>query len=112
MQSRLAVRRAPRPDSVLPEWLREEPSDLSSADFVAVNVHGTLALRRRAPAGAVTSRRWGGQATVRSATSTLPFVSGLMIPQTIEDAGSAVVLPTVAGFVFGLYLSLTQAFGS
>jgi hypothetical protein len=35
-----------------------------------------------------------------------------MIPQTIEDAGSAVVLPTVAGFVFGLYLSLTQAFGS
>jgi hypothetical protein len=39
------------------------------------------------------------------------LVAHAMIPEAIEDAGSAVVLPTVAGFVFGLYLSLTQAFG-
>jgi zinc transporter ZupT len=41
----------------------------------------------------------------------LALVAHAMIPEAIEDAGSAVVLPTVAGFVFGLYLSLTQAFG-
>jgi CRP-like cAMP-binding protein len=42
----------------------------------------------------------------------LALVVHAMIPEAIEDAGSAVVLPTVAGFLFGLYLSLTQAFGS
>jgi hypothetical protein len=31
-------------------------------------------------------------------------VAHAMIPEAIEDAGSAVVLRTVAGFVFGLYL--------
>jgi CRP-like cAMP-binding protein len=41
----------------------------------------------------------------------LALVAHAMIPEAIEEAGSAVVLPTVAGFVFGLYLSLTQAFG-
>jgi zinc transporter ZupT len=41
----------------------------------------------------------------------LALVAHAMIPEAIEDAGSAVVLPTVGGFLFGLYLSLTQAFG-
>jgi CRP-like cAMP-binding protein len=40
----------------------------------------------------------------------LALVAHAMIPEAIEDAGSTVVLPTVAGFLFGLYLSLTQAF--
>lgn len=39
----------------------------------------------------------------------LALVAHAMIPEAIEDA--TVVLPTVAGFLFGLYLSLTQAFG-
>jgi len=42
----------------------------------------------------------------------LALVAHAMIPEAIEEAGSAVVLPTVAGFLFGLYLSLTQAFGT
>jgi hypothetical protein len=41
----------------------------------------------------------------------LALVAHAMIPEAIEDAGSAVVMPTVGGFLFGLYLSLTQAFG-
>ena len=41
----------------------------------------------------------------------LALVAHAMIPEAIEEAGSAVVLPTVAGFLFGLYLSLTQAAG-
>lgn len=41
----------------------------------------------------------------------LALVAHAMIPEAIEEAGSAAVLPTVAGFLFGLYLSLTQAFG-
>ena len=41
----------------------------------------------------------------------LALVAHAMIPEAIEDAGSAVVLPIVAGFLFGLYLSLTQTFG-
>lgn len=41
----------------------------------------------------------------------LALVAHAMIPEAIEDAGSAVVLPTVGGFLFGLYVSLTQAFG-
>jgi zinc transporter ZupT len=42
----------------------------------------------------------------------LALVAHAMIPEAIETAGSAVVMPTVAGFLFGLYLSLTQAFGA
>jgi hypothetical protein len=41
----------------------------------------------------------------------LALVAPAMIPEAIEEGGSAVVLPTVAGFLFGLYLSLAQAFG-
>jgi CRP-like cAMP-binding protein len=41
----------------------------------------------------------------------LALIAHAMIPEAIEDAGSTVVLPTVAGFLFGLYLALTQAFG-
>jgi CRP-like cAMP-binding protein len=41
----------------------------------------------------------------------LALVAHAMIPEAIEDAGSAIVMPTVGGFLFGLYLSLTQAFG-
>jgi hypothetical protein len=32
---------------VLPEWLGEEPSEMPNADYGAVNVHGTLGVRRR-----------------------------------------------------------------
>jgi CRP-like cAMP-binding protein len=42
----------------------------------------------------------------------LALVAHAMIPEAIEDAGSAVVLPTVGGFLFGLYLALSQAFGA
>jgi len=41
----------------------------------------------------------------------LALVAHAMIPEAIDEGGSAVVLPTVAGFLFGLYLSLTEAFG-
>jgi zinc transporter ZupT len=36
----------------------------------------------------------------------LALITHAMIPEAIEEAGSAVVLPTVAGFLFGLYLAL------
>jgi hypothetical protein len=57
------VRRAPRPDAGGPAAsgfagiAGGGAFRPASADFVAVNVHGTLALRHRAPAGAVPSRR-------------------------------------------------------
>jgi hypothetical protein len=34
-----------------------------------------------------------------------------MIPEAIEDGGSLVVLPTVAGFLFAFYLSLIGTLG-
>lgn len=37
------------------------------------------------------------------------LVAHTMIPEAIHDGGSLVVLPTVAGFLFALYLALTTA---
>jgi hypothetical protein len=31
-----------------------------------------------------------------------------MIPEALHEGGSQIVLPTVAGFLFSLYLSLVQ----
>ncbi len=39
----------------------------------------------------------------------LAVVAHTMIPEAIHDGGSLVVLPTVAGFLFALYLALTTA---
>lgn len=39
----------------------------------------------------------------------LALVAHTMIPEAIDDGGSLVVLPTVAGFLFALYLALTTA---
>jgi hypothetical protein len=39
----------------------------------------------------------------------LALVAQTMIPETIHDGGSLVVLPTVAGFLFALYLALPEA---
>jgi hypothetical protein len=33
-----------------------------------------------------------------------------MIPVALEERGSLVVLPTVTGFLFALYLALTESF--
>jgi hypothetical protein len=33
-----------------------------------------------------------------------------MIPESIDEGGSLVVLPTVGGFLFALYLALAEAF--
>ena len=40
----------------------------------------------------------------------LALVAHAMIPEAIHDGGSLVVLPTVAGFLFALYLALGEAF--
>ncbi len=40
----------------------------------------------------------------------LALVAHAMIPEAIHEGGSLVVMPTVAGFLFALYLSLTEAF--
>jgi CRP-like cAMP-binding protein len=40
----------------------------------------------------------------------LALVAHAMIPEALHDGGSLVVLPTVAGFLFALYLALGQAF--
>lgn len=37
-------------------------------------------------------------------------VAHAMIPVALEEGGSLVVLPTVAGFLFALYLALTESF--
>jgi CRP-like cAMP-binding protein len=39
----------------------------------------------------------------------LALVAHTMIPEAIHDGGSLVVLPTVAGFLFALYLALPEA---
>ena len=33
-----------------------------------------------------------------------------MIPEAIDQGGSLIVLPTVAGFLFALYLAMDEAF--
>lgn len=40
----------------------------------------------------------------------LALISHAMIPEAIDQGGSLVVLPTVAGFLFALYLALDEAF--
>ncbi len=40
----------------------------------------------------------------------LALVAHAMIPEAIRQGGSAIVLPTVAGFLFALYLALFEAF--
>lgn len=40
----------------------------------------------------------------------LALVAHAMIPESIHDGGSLVVLPTVAGFLFALWLALAQSF--
>src|SRR5262249_47818523 len=40
----------------------------------------------------------------------LALISHAMIPEAIDEGGSLVVLPTVAGFLFALYLALNEAF--
>jgi zinc transporter ZupT len=40
----------------------------------------------------------------------LALVAHAMIPVALEEGGSLVVLPTVAGFLFALYLALTESF--
>ena len=39
----------------------------------------------------------------------LALVAHAMIPEAIHEAGSLIVLPTVAGFLFALYLSIAEA---
>ena len=41
----------------------------------------------------------------------LALVAHAMVPEAIEDGGSLVVLPTVAGFLFAFYLSLIGTLG-
>jgi len=41
----------------------------------------------------------------------LALIAHAMIPESIHDGGSLVVLPTVAGFLFALYLALAESFG-
>jgi hypothetical protein len=40
----------------------------------------------------------------------LALVAHAMIPVALEEGGSLVVLPTVAGVLFGLYLALAESF--
>ena len=39
----------------------------------------------------------------------LALVAHAMIPEAIHEGGSLVVMPTVAGFLFALYVSLAEA---
>jgi len=41
----------------------------------------------------------------------LALVAHAMIPEAIDEGGSLVVLPTVAGFLVALFLTLQEAFG-
>jgi DNA-binding transcriptional LysR family regulator len=40
----------------------------------------------------------------------LALVPHAMVPDALEEGGSLVVLPTVAGFLFALYLALAESF--
>jgi hypothetical protein len=40
----------------------------------------------------------------------LALVAHAMIPVALEEGGSLVALPTVAGFLFALYLALAESF--
>jgi hypothetical protein len=40
----------------------------------------------------------------------LALVAHATIPVALEEGGSLVVLPTVAGFLFALYLALAESF--
>jgi len=39
----------------------------------------------------------------------LALVAHAMIPEAIHEGGSLIVLPTVAGFIFALWLALAQS---
>jgi CRP-like cAMP-binding protein len=41
----------------------------------------------------------------------LALIAHAMIPEAIDEGGSLIVLPTVAGFLFALYLALAESFG-
>jgi zinc transporter ZupT len=45
-----------------------------------------------------------------SGGAVLALVAHAMIPEALREGGSLIVLPTVAGFLFALYLSLAAAF--
>ena len=40
----------------------------------------------------------------------LAVVAHAMIPEALDEGGSLVVLPTVTGFLFALYVALDEAF--
>jgi hypothetical protein len=40
----------------------------------------------------------------------LALVAHAMIPVALDEGGSLVVLPTVAGFLFALFLALSESF--
>jgi zinc transporter ZupT len=40
----------------------------------------------------------------------LALIVHAMIPEAIDEGGSLVVLPTVAGFLFALFLALNSSF--
>ena len=63
-------------------------------------------LERRSSAAATRLPR--SQALAGGAVLTL--VAHAMIPVALEEGGSLVVLPTVAGFLFALYLALAVSF--
>jgi hypothetical protein len=50
------------------------------------------------------------RADQRAGGAVLALVSHAMIPEAIHGGGSLVVLPTVAGFLFALYLALGASF--
>jgi CRP-like cAMP-binding protein len=70
---------------------------------VAAAVAGNLFIENAESLVAIFSEAVAGGAV-------LALVAHAMIPEALDGGGSLVVLPTVAGFLFALYLALGQAF--
>jgi zinc transporter ZupT len=86
-----------RPAAIFGLW-----STVLVAGMVAAAVGNTL-IGNQAPLVSVFSEALAGGAV-------LALVAHAMIPEAIEEGGSLIVLPTVAGFLAALLLSLTEHF--
>jgi len=86
-----------RPAAIFGLW-----SSVLAAGVIA-SVAGMALFGGNDELGAIFARALAGGAV-------LALVAHAMIPVALEEGGSLVVLPTVAGFLFALFLALSESF--
>jgi uncharacterized membrane protein len=81
--------------------------------FGVIHIPSWLTMGSIDDARAILSAMMGAVATVLAlifSVAVLAFVAHAMFPEALHEGGSLIILPTVAGFLFALYLSLAAVF--